>query len=643
MRPAVETSLAPGTGPVPGGRPDRVFLGLTRTIAATGHDETYGPVDGANAAAREPRWSATHGSADDGVFRAKLPGTATVTASSRSVRGSTRLEVLGRAVRLEPTQTSVNIADASASASLGIVGYDEHGNSAPVEPRDLTLTYDTTLLDLTADDAGGYRITARKPSGAGLVTVRVGDVTTTVAVSVGVEKRTLANFDNAAQWTAGSARGTATVTPVAEGVSGGGLKLAYDFTQSTATRTAYATSPQRLGQPGQTRAFGLSVYGRGQGEWTAIQVIDATGKATSVYGPYITWNGWREIEFPVPAGLAQPVTVNRFYAIEIKANRQYASDVLIDELYAQVAPSVEAPAAPQVRDRLVSGQQGRGDWRFAVMSDAQFVARDPDSALVAGARRTLREIKAAGPDFLVIAGDLVDEASEADFQLAKRILDEELGGALPYYYVPGNHEVMGASIANFRTYFGATNRTFDHKGTRFVTLDTSLGTIRGGGFDQLERLRTALDEAAGDDRVGSLVVIEHHPPRDPTAAKLSQLADRKEAALVEQWLADFQHRTGKGAAFVGGHVGTFDAGRVDGVPYLINGNSAKTPSTTPAQGGFTGWSLLSVDPVGKAERTAAKLFPFAGGPRWLTAELRPHVDELTVTAPRSSRSARRPR
>ncbi|WP_344871996.1 metallophosphoesterase [Nonomuraea antimicrobica] len=267
------------------------------------------------------------------------------------------------------------------------------------------------------------------------------------------------------------------------------------------------------------------------------------------------------------------------------------------------------------------------------MSDAQFVARDPDSALVAGARRTLREIKAAGPDFLVIAGDLVDEASEADFQLAKRILDEELGGALPYYYVPGNHEVMGASIANFRTYFGATNRTFDHKGTRFVTLDTSLGTIRGGGFDQLERLRTALDEAAGDDRVGSLVVIEHHPPRDPTAAKLSQLADRKEAALVEQWLADFQHRTGKGAAFVGGHVGTFDAGRVDGVPYLINGNSAKTPSTTPAQGGFTGWSLLSVDPVGKAERTAAKLFPFAGGPRWLTAELRPHVDELTVTAP----------
>ncbi|WP_328817101.1 phosphodiester glycosidase family protein [Nonomuraea cypriaca] len=629
VRPAIDPSLAPGMGPVPGGRPDRVFLGLTRTVAATGHDETYGPAG----SSRDIRWSATHGGVDDGVFRAKLPGTATVTASSRSVRGSTKLEVLGPVARLEATQPSINIADASGSAVFGVVGYDEHGDSAPVEPRDVTLSYDTTLLDISPDATGGFTVASKKPSGAALVTVEIGDLTATVAVTVGVEKRILADFDNAAQWTAGSARGSATVTPAAEGVSGGGLKLAYDFTGSTATRTAYATSPQRLGLPGQTRAFGLSVYGRGQGEWTAIQVIDATGKATSVYGPYITWNGWQDIEFPVPTGLAQPVTVNRFYAIEIKADRQYASDVLIDELYAQVAPSIEQPPAAQVRDRLVSAQPGRDDWRFAVMSDAQFVARDPDSALVTGARRTLREIKAARPDFLVIAGDLVDEASEADFQLAKRILDEELGAGLPYYYVPGNHEVMGASIANFRAHFGDTNRTFDHKGTRFVTLDTSLGTIRGGGFDQIERLRTALDEAEEDDRIGSLVVIEHHPPRDPTPGALSQLADRKEAALVEQWLGDFQHRTGKGAAFIGGHVGTFSAARVDGVPYLINGNSAKTPSTAPGEGGFTGWSMLSVDPVSKAERMAARLFPFAGGPRWLAAQIRPHVDELAVTAP----------
>ncbi|MCG5211788.1 phosphodiester glycosidase family protein [Streptosporangium soli] len=626
VRPAIDPAVAPGTGPVAGGRPDRVFAGLTRALNATGHDEVYGPAAGGDVS-----WRATHGTAAKGVFRAGLPGKATVTAQSGRVRGTVPLEVLGPVARLGVTHPSVNIA--AGSATFGVVGYDKHGNSAPIEPADATTGYDTALLDVAPDGAGGYRVTAKKPSGAGLVTVKVGGLTATVAVTVGVERRVLANFDDGAKWTAGSARGTATVEPVAGGREGAGLKLSYDFSQATATRTAYAIPPAPLGLPGQTRAFGISVYGHGQGEWTAFTVVDAAGKATSVYGPYVTWEGWKEIEIPVPAGLPQPVSVSRFYTIELKAERQYTGEVLIDELYAQVAPSIDAPPEKRVEDRLVGGDLDRDDWRFAVMSDAQFVARVPDSPLVVAARRTLREIKAARPEFLLIAGDLVDEASEADFLLAKRILDEELAGELPYYYVPGNHEVMGASIANFRARFGDTNRTFDHKGTRFVTLDTSLGTIRGGGFDQIERLRTALDEAAEDDGVGSLVLVEHHPPRDPTPGKGSQLGDRKEAALVEKWLADFQHRTGKGAAFVGGHVGTFHASRVDGVPYLINGNSGKTPATSPGEGGFTGWTMLGVDPVSRVEQAAARLLPFAGGPTWLTAQIRPHVDELALTAP----------
>src|SRR5690625_7801156 len=83
------------------------------------------------------------------------------------------------------------------------------------------------------------------------------------------------------------------------------------------------------------------------------------------------------------------------------------------------------------------------------MSDAQFVAADPDSDAVEGARRTLREIQDAAPDLLVINGDFVDEAAPEDFELAQQILDEEWDTDIPYVYVPGNHEVMGGEIANF--------------------------------------------------------------------------------------------------------------------------------------------------------------------------------------------------
>jgi hypothetical protein len=625
---AADGRTAPGDAPVPGGRPDRVFAGTTRTMTATPYDETYGAVE------QTPKinWSASHGTIRDGVFRAQKPGRAKVEAITAGGRGSTELEVLGPLARLVPTSATLNL---TAGGTFGLVGFDAFGNSAPVEPADLQLSYDESLFEITPTADARYELKPKKESGAGVVTARIGGVEASIAVSVGVEKRIIDTFDQAEKWTAGSARATVSVAKVPEGEDGPGLKLSYDFSQSALTRNAIAISPAPLGGTQQARAFGVSIYGQGKGEWVALGLVDATGRSTAVYGPYVTWNGWQTVELPVPEGLPQPVSLRRVYTLETKAAAQYKGEVVIDNAYVKAAPSVTAPVAPQVKDGLVQTARdvdGR-DWRFAVMSDAQFVARDPESPLVQSARRTLREIKAAKPDFFVIAGDFVDEATEADFQLAKQILDEEIGPSLPYYYVPGNHEVMGAAITNFTKYFGETHRVFDHKGTRFITLNTSMGTLRGGGFDQIAMLRTALDDAARDRQIGSVVLIEHHPPRDPTPAKNSQLGDRHEAALVEKWLADFQHDTGKGAAFIGGHVGTFHASRVDGIPYLVNGNSGKTPATGAGDGGFTGWTMLGVDKVSGGEQAAARWNPERGGPSWLSAQIRPHVDDLTLTAP----------
>src|SRR5690606_386671 len=100
--------------------------------------------------------------------------------------------------------------------------------------------------------------------------------------------------------------------------------------------------------------------------------------------------------------------------------------------------------------------------RVAVMSDAQFVARDPESGAVQGAREALAEIVAADPDLLVINGDLVDEAAPEDFDLAREVLDEGLADAdFPWYYLPGNHEVMGGSIENFEAEFGERTHVVD--------------------------------------------------------------------------------------------------------------------------------------------------------------------------------------
>ncbi|MBF8185082.1 phosphodiester glycosidase family protein [Nonomuraea sp. K274] len=626
---ASDPSRAPGGGPVAGGRTERVFPGLTRRLTAAGYDETYGP------AAGTPKWRSSpvvHGVVRDGRFHALVPGPATVTASRGGAKGTLELTVLQPLKRLGATADRLGMQGAGGTATFGVVGYDQNGNSAPIEPGDLTLDYDESLFEVTAAEQGYFTVKAKQATGSGLITAKVGAITTAVPVTVGMEAKPVADFEDAATWQFAAARATGSLS-AAPGQSGGGLKLSYDFTTSTATRAAYAGPPQQIVVDGQPQAFGLWINSTGKGEWPSLEFYDALGQSQILRGPYMTWTGWRYVEFPVPAGVSYPLKLRRFYVAETKADAKYTNEILIDGLVAKVPPSVSAPAGPKVADPVVKADVARMPWRFAVMSDAQFVARDPDSDLVKNARRTLQEIKAAKPDFLLINGDLVDEASPEDFALAKRVLDEELGGKLKYHYIPGNHEVMGGQIDNFKAVFGDTYRTFDHKGTRFITLDTSRLSIRGGGFDQVALLRSELDKAAKDASVGSVAVVFHVPPRDPTPGKGSQLGDRKEAALVEGWLADFQRTTGKGAAYIGAHVGTFHAERVDAVPYFINGNSGKNPATAPDDGGFTGWSLWGVDPVTRAEAEQVRRNWFADAPGWIGTQVRPHVDDLVLTAP----------
>lgn len=630
---------APTVDPVRGGHPERVFPGLTRRLTAAGYDETYGPATGS------PHWR----SADprvgrvgaDGTFTARHGGDTAVVARRGAAHGSLRLSVLDELDRIQPTTRLLGIADAGSTGSFGVVGLDAHGTSAPIEPSDVRLSYDHTLFDIAPDRAtGNFTVKARGDRASGQVEVAVGGAITALAVTVGLTDRPEASFDDAGQWTFSQARASGSAKATPDGHSGTGLELTYDFGQSTATRAAYVTPPEPITVDGQPQSFGLWIKGDGKGAWPTLHLKDAAGSDQLLRGPYVTWTGWRHVDFAVPAGVAYPLKVSRFYLAETGATRQYTGQVTLDDLTAQVPPDVDLPKEDVRPDPLIATAartEGR-DWRFAVMSDAQFVARAPDSPIVAQARRTLREIRAAKPDFLVINGDLVDEGSPADLAFARRVLTEELGDALPWYYVPGNHEVMGGSIATFTAEFGPAHHTFDHRGTRFLTLDTSSLRLRGGGFDQIKQVREQLDAAAADPAIGSVMVIEHVPPRDPTPQQGSQLSDRKEAALLENWLADFRRTTGKGAAFIGSHVGTFHASRVDGVPYLINGNAGKNPATPPGQGGFTGWSTVGVDHVSPRQRAAARHAPWTGGPDWVSVRTRAHVDGLTVTAPAELRT-----
>ncbi len=635
--PITDVALRPALEPAAGlSRPESYDLlpGLSRTVTGTGLDgnlaaaEVTGhfqarPTGVVGLAASRVRSEAT--------VVGKGTGSATISYTARQGRAEIPIRVHGPMTRLEPSSTLVALPDADSTASLSLTAVDADGHRVPVEAQDVKINT-AAGAEVVPGAVGTFTVTPTIQTGATGVTFTVQGHTVTVPIMIGYTETPLADFADPTDWKVETARATGTLSAATGPDAVSALGLDFDFTQTTATRGMYAVPVQPIAIAGQPQALTLWINGTGKGEWPRIQVTRGDGTSTNLDGPNIDWTGWRQVRFPVPPGTRFPLTLTALRFMEIRSDASYTDRLEIAGLVAQVPPEVQLPERPEPQDPVIITQGSVADrpQRIAVMSDSQFVGRDPDSELVAAARRTLSEIVAAKPDLLVINGDFVDEAAMIDFQLAKRILDEEVGDQLPYVYVPGNHEIMGGPIGNFESIFGAaaTNRVLGQ--TKIITLNSSSGHLHpGGSTDQLQMLQAQLAAAAADPGITGVLVFHHHPIDDPHPDQASQLGDRHEAAALDRVLAEFLLRQGKSVALINGHVGTFYAEASGGVSRVINGNSGKSPSGAPDEGGFTGWSMLGVDPGHGLIK--------AGHDRldWLRVETKIRVDDIFLTAPES--------
>lgn len=604
------------------GQPDRVFPGLTRQIQAKGYDETGSAVPGT-----VPAWSTSTGSVaveSNGDHTATLTGVAagsdTVTASQNDANGTMNVQVLGELDRIELSPSVIQLSTSDEVGSFTVYGYDKHGYRAPIDANDVVIEGDEAgSFTIESGTSGTFAVTANEENAASPISVSVNGIKAEAALTVGVDTLPLVDFSDAAEWTAGQARAPGvTVTP-AEGHEGkNGVAIDFDFTQSTGTRGAYAVAPNGGFEiPGQPTALTAWVNGNKDGAWPRIQVRQADGTTTQLDGPTEVFEGWQQVTFAVPSGVEYPLTFQMYRIMETRPAAQYTDTVIISDLQALVPTEVELPKTEEVTDSVVvpTGATDDSPLRIAVVSDAQFIARNPESGAVEGARESFREVLAEDPDLLIINGDFVDEAAPEDFELAQRIIDEELGD-FPYIYVPGNHEIMGGDIQNFIDAFGATNGYLDVDGTRLIYLNSAPGSL-SHDFAQLTMAKNALDDAAVNDDITGVLVFQHHPVDDPLPTKASQLSNRLDAEMLRDWLEEFRAESGKQVSNIAAGVGIFHAMTLDGIPYFINGNAGKSP-TGGSSGSFTGWTMVGIDPAGAT----------SNNPRdWISFEVNTRVDE----------------
>jgi len=192
---------------------------------------------------------------------------------------------------------------------------------------------------------------------------------------------------------------------------------------------------------------------------------------------------------------------------------------------------------------------GRELYRFMTLSDMhlgqddfglvrKMRERDVDELhTLRGTRAALAEGRAWGAQHLVLKGDLVDRASEAEYDLLDKVLAE---AGLPSEAIPGNHEVKSYREVDHVEAFARIGltapdgvRSVDLPGLRLVLVDsTEVGAHGGQIAHALPRLAEAIDGRP------ALVVLHHHllpvpvsthwPPGVP-----SPMARRFVAAVAE--------------------------------------------------------------------------------------------------------------
>jgi len=201
----------------------------------------------------------------------------------------------------------------------------------------------------------------------------------------------------------------------------------------------------------------------------------------------------------------------------------------------------------------------RGEWRFPFRYF--YPPNDVFERLLAAAN--LLEA-----DFTMHLGDIVMTGSGAEYQALEQFLDK-MKLRRPFFVAIGNHEVHDkAGLENYRSVFGAPYYFFDHKGFRFIVVDSSRRRLGG---EQLKWLKSALETKLRK------LVFTHMPPAplqgwDDSPWK-HWLGSRTNGVLRDDGTFTNLMRDAKVERVYAGHVHGFGQADYKGVRYVLSGGA----------------------------------------------------------------------
>ena len=571
------------------GSPTRLFPGLTGALQAVPLDSAGAPAPGV------PVLTSTDGAVatvEGTRVRGTAPGPASLRASLGGAVGSLDVEVLNPLRRVD-LETPTVLDGPGTSADVTLVGRDAEGRSAPLSAADVTVATDPALLRAEPLPDGRLHLTALTagPTSADLRLSAAG-VTSTATVAVGTRPVLLDALEDPAGWTTSATRATASLrrvdVPDLPGVRAA-LRLDYDFTgQPAGTSTAALVARTPLPLPSGSREVVLQVRGDGQDGWLRGQLVVDGALRPVTFASRVDFTGWRTVRVPVPAG-ARSVALERLYLAQTSVAARRAGALDVAALQATVPPVATTGSGAPDPALGPPAATGPRTARVAVVSGTSVSAARPSSAEhLAG---ELRRALAAGAQRIVLAGDVVGSAAAPgtarDVDLVRAVLARSLPPTVSWTWIAGDGEV-GTPAAGGLSSTGPPAGAVDVAGTRFVSVATRVGTIRGADAHALTRVRDDLAAAGAASR--SVVLVSAGPLTDPD-----------ESVLLGRWTGALRARGVRVAVVEGGAAAgvrreeeVLRVGTANAAVLSVEADRAGLPATarTAAPGTDDGWLRL---------------------------------------------------
>ena len=249
----------------------------------------------------------------DGVFTAgSESGTTQVTAASSAAEGTASFTV----VKTPDTIAVANQETGAPVTALALDPMDTVDLTASATWKNMILTSQDTCYTWSADEAIGTVdengvFTASDVSGTGNLTVRAGDRSLTIPVTVAGHIQELESFEGG-EVTVFTGTDTTVVSleTSADLVRYGRQSLRLDYQAGT---TGSAAVGAALTIPEGDRYLSLWVYGDGSGNTLTATVTDTAGTASDVVLGTLDFTGWQHLATLLPENAASVTALNVVY------------------------------------------------------------------------------------------------------------------------------------------------------------------------------------------------------------------------------------------------------------------------------------------------------------------------------------------